>query len=454
MTAAAPSAIPVAPPVLGPGRAVEWPVRTVHTLANGMQVVLVERRTFPKIGIKLFFRSGNAMVARHSPNLAELTSRVIRTGTTARTSRQIEDDLRRMGGSLGTTSGADSSVIAVSGLSEFTDGVLAMIADLAQNASFLPNEFERERRQHLEELKIERVTPGFLANERFRQLLFGDHPYAVVAPCETQLKSYTVENLKSFYRENYVPSNALLIAVGDFSSTEMLVLIEKTFGSWKSVAAPPFGVEIKSASRGRTVDLVHFPGVQAEILVGNLALNRQSPDWHRALLANTIFGGAFNSRLFINIRERKGYTYSPRGALHAFRHAGYFSVHAPVRNDVVAATLTEIFYELDRMRALPVSETELRDAANFLCGAFSLGIATQDGLLGQLSTVYLDRLPENYLETFRDKVLALTVEDVLAAARRHFHSPDARIVVVGDRAEVEPQAALFGEVRVHDNRGA
>jgi len=446
--------IPVSAPALGPERAVAWPPRTVRTLANGMQVVLVEQRKFPKIGVELFFRSGNSLVSRSTPDIPELTARVIRTGTVSRTSRQIEEDLRRMGASLGTTAGADTSAIAISGLSEFDDRILAMVAGLAQNASFLPDEFERERRQRLEELKIERTTPNFLANERFRRILFGDHPYGTIAPSAAQLESYKVDTLTSFYRANYVPSNALLIAVGDFSSPAMLELIDKTFGAWKSAAAPAFAADLKSPTHGRTVDLVHLPGaVQTEILLGNLALNRQSPDWHRAVLANTLFGGAFNSRLVANIREQKGYTYSPRSGFHALRHAGYFSVHAAVRNEVVAATLTEIFYELDRMRALPVSDAELSDAINYLSGTFSLGIATQDGLLGQLSTVYLDRLPENYLETFRDKIRALTAADVLSAARRHFDSPNARIVIVGDRAHVEPQAVLFGDVKVWDTLG-
>ncbi|MGB6876347.1 MAG: pitrilysin family protein [Candidatus Acidiferrales bacterium] len=447
-------AIPATPPALGPERSVVWPQRTVRTLSNGMQVVLAEQRTFPKISVELFFRSGNALVSRRSPDVAELTARLVRTGTASRMSRQIEEDLRRMGASLGTMAGADSSAIAISGLSEFAEGILAMVADLAQHASFLPSEFERERRQRVEELKIERTTPGFLANEHFRRVLFADHPYATIAPSEAQLESYSDENLSAFYRENYVPSNALLIAVGDLSSAAMMDLIEKTFGDWKAAPAPAFAPDLKSGGRGRTVDLVHLPGsVQTEILLGNLALNRQSPDWHRAVLANTIFGGAFNSRLVTNIREQKGYTYSPRSGFHAMRHAGYFSVHAAVRNDVVAATLTEMFYELDRMRSLPVGDAELSDAINYLCGTFSLGIATQDGLLGQMSTVYLDRLPENYLETFRDKIRALKPEDVLAAARRHFDSPNARIVIVGDRAQIEPQAVLFGNVKVWDTHG-
>ncbi|HEV2615272.1 MAG TPA: pitrilysin family protein [Candidatus Acidoferrales bacterium] len=461
MTAASShSTVPVTAPALGPERLVAWPHRTIRTLANGMQVVLAEQHTFPKIGVELFFRSGNALVSRQSPGLAELTSRVVRTGTASRTSRQIEEDLRRVGASLGTTAGADTSAIAISGLSEFAGKLLAMVDDLARNASFPADEFERERRQRLEELRIERATPSFLANERFRRVLFslpagaGEHPYAIVAPTEEQVEAYQRDALVAFYRENYVPSNALLIAVGDFASDQMMALVEKTFGAWKAGPAPALAETVLPVARGRAVHLVHLPGtVQTEILLGNLAITRQSPDWRRTVLANAIYGGAFNSRLVANIREQKGYTYSPRSALHSLRHHGYFSVHAAVRNDVVAATLTEMFYELDRLRSLPVSEGELADAINYLSGVFSLGIATQDGLLAQLSTVYLNALPEDYLETFREKVRALQPEDVLAAARRHFDSANAQIVIVGDRAQAEPQAVLFGDVKVWDTHG-
>ena len=191
MTAPAPSiSRRSTPPALAPERPVEWPKRTVRTLANGLQVVLAESRAFPKISAQLYFRSGNAVVAHRAPGLAEMTATVVRTGTTSRPSRQIEEDLRRMGAGLGTSSGADSSAISASGLAEFSAEILALIADLARNASFPEDEFERERRQRFEELKIERTTPGFLANERMRRVLFGPHPYAIIAPTEEQVASY------------------------------------------------------------------------------------------------------------------------------------------------------------------------------------------------------------------------------------------------------------------------
>ena len=441
-------------PALGPERPVAWPRRTLRTLANGMQVVLAESRGFPKISAQLFFRSGNAVVAHTHPGIAGMTATVVRTGTTTRNSREIEEDLRRMGADLGSHAGADTSAISVSGLAEFSQELLELVADLAQNASFPEEEFERERRQRFEELRIERTTPGFLANERFRRVLFGEHPYAIIAPSEEQVASYSRAQLEGYYRQYYVPSDSLLVVVGDFAAEAMLDQVEKIFGAWKAPQAALSKYPAPPRHLGRKVHVVHLPGtVQTQIVLGNLGITRRDPDWYRVVLANSIFGGAFHSRLVINIREQKGYTYSPRSGNNALREYGYFTVHAAVRNDVVAATLTEIFYEMDRMRSLPVTVEELESARNYLSGVFSLGVATQDGILGQLSTVYLERLKEDYLETYRARIHELTAADITAAARRHFDSKNSEIVVVGDGNQILEQAALFGDVTEYTAQG-
>ena len=434
-------------PSLGPERPVVWPARTHRKLANGLEVVLVESHTIPKFTGELYFRSGNAAAAAKAPGLAEITATVVRTGTEKRSSRQIEEDLRRIGADVGTSAGADTSAIGFNGLVEFSADLLNLVAELAQQASFPADEFERERRQMIEGLRIARTTPSFLASERMRRVLFGAHPYAIIAPTETQVKEYRLGQLVEFYRAHYTPGNALLIAVGDFASPQMMEQIDHIFGSWKPATVPAVPDAILPELHGRHVHLVHLPeSVQTQIVVANHAITRKHPDWLRLALANSIYGGAFNSRLIINIREQKGYTYSPRSGVHALRQHGYFSVNAAVRNDVVAASLTEIFYEIDRMRSLAVAEDELSDARTYMSGVFSLGLATQDGLSSQLSTVYLNELPENELETYRQRVRALTAPDVLAAARAYFDSPNAQITIVGDRGQIGDQAGLFGKV--------
>jgi zinc protease len=436
-------------PSLGPERPVVWPARTRRKLANGLEVVLVESHTIPKFTGELYFRSGNAVAAAtaKSPGLAEITATVVRTGTEKRSSLQIEEGLRRIGADVGTSAGADTSAIGFNGLAEFSGDLLKLVAELAQQASFPADEFERERRQMIEGLRIARTTPSFLASERMRRVLFGAHPYAIIAPTETQVKEYRLGQLVEYYRAYYTPGNALLIAVGDFAAPQMIEQIERIFGSWKPATVPVVPDTTLPELHGRRVHLVHLPeSVQTQVVVANHAITRKHPDWLRLALANSIYGGAFNSRLIMNIREQKGYTYSPRSGVHALRQHGYFSVNAAVRNDVVAASLTEIFYEIDRLRSLAVGEDELSDARTYMSGVFSLGLATQDGLASQLSTVYLNELPDNELETYRQRVRALSPADVLTAARAYFDSPNAQITIVGDRGQIGNQAGLFGEV--------
>jgi zinc protease len=441
-------------PALTAERPVTWPMRTRAQLSNGLQVVLAEAHSIPKFHGELFFRAGNALVIDRAPSLAEMTATVVRTGTAKRASRQIEEDLRRLGADLGTSAGQDTSAVSFAGLSEFAEPLLQLVNELAREASFPEGEFERERRQKLEEVKLERTSPGFLAGERLRKVLFGVHPYAQISPSEAQVAAYKREHLQSVYSQIYTPENGLLMMVGDFDPQAMLKTIEKVFGAWtgkkpaaKETIAPP-------QLRARRVFLVHNPGsVQTQILAGCHAITRKHPDWIRLGLTNSLYGGAFNSRLVMNIREDKGYTYSPRSSVNPLKQHGYFSVSAAVRNEVVAASLTEIFYEVDKLRSLPVPEAELVDAQNYLTGVFSMGLATQEGLLSQFSTVELNELPVDYLETYREKVGALKPEDLMATARKYFDSANMQIVVVGDREHIQEQAALFGDIEVFDTQG-
>jgi len=441
-------------PELAPERQVRWPKRTKSKLANGLEIILLESHTIPKFHGELYFRSGNAFAAPRGTALAEMAATMVRTGTSQHSSREIEEHLRGLGADLSVNAGQDNGSISFAGLSDHAEPLLQLVNELAREATFPVAEFERERRQKLEEVKLERTQPGFLAGERLRKVLFGGHPYSQISPTEEQVAAYTREELQSVYRDSYTPENAILILVGDFDSAGMQKSAEKVFGNWAGrkpaepeSAKPP-------VPRGRRVYLVDLPGsVQTQILCGCHAITRKHPDWIKLGLTNSLYGGAFNSRLVMNIREDKGYTYSPRSGVNPLRQYGYFSVSAAVRNDVVAASLTEIFYEIDKLRSLPVPAAELLDAQNYLTGVFSMGLATQSGLLSQISTLALNDLPDDYLETYREKVRALKPEDVLSAARTYFDSANMQIVVVGGRKQIESQVALFGDLEVFSAAG-
>src|SRR3984957_20103977 len=327
-------------PALSAERQVTWPNRKRARLSNGLEVILVESHTIPKFHGDLYFRAGNVAAIDRGAGLAEITATVARTGTAKRASRQIEEDLRRIGADLAASAGSDTSSISFAGLSEFAEPLLGMVDELAREAAFPEAEFERERRQKLEEVKLERTQPGFLAGERLRKVLFGGHPYSQISPTEEQVAAYTRDELQSIYRDCYTPENAILILVGDFDAASMQRSVEKVFGNWTGKKPAALESAEPPVPKGRRVYLVDLPGsVQTQILCGCHAITRQNPDWIKLGLTNSLYGGAFNSRLVMNIREDKGYTYSPRSAVNPLRQYGYFSVSAAVRNDVVAASL-------------------------------------------------------------------------------------------------------------------
>src|SRR5882762_5481153 len=247
-------------PPLSAERQVTWPKRTKARLANGLEVVLAESHTVPKFHGELFFRSGNAAATHRAPGLAEMTATVLRTGTSKRASRQIEEDLRRLGADLSSHAGADNSAVAFAGLSELAEPLLQLVNELAREAAFPEPEFERERRQKLEEVKLDRTQPGFLASERLRKVLFGAHAYAQVAPTEQQVASYKRDDLLSIYKDFYTPQNALLLMVGDFDSASMLETVEKVFGGWSGSKPAISRSPEPGKPRGRRVHLVHVPG--------------------------------------------------------------------------------------------------------------------------------------------------------------------------------------------------
>src|SRR2546421_6156931 len=230
--ATSPAQTPNIVPALSAERPVNWPKRVKSKLANGLEIVVVEAHSIPRFHGQLFFRSGEAAVSHRAPGLAEMTATMVRTGTAKRASRQIEEDLRRLGADLSSSAGQDTSAISFGGLSEFAEPLLVLVNELAREASFPEAEFERERRQKLEEVKLERTEPGFLAGERLRKVLYGDHPYAKVSASEGQVAACKIADLQTVYREAYTPANGALLLVGDVEPKAILASVEKIFAPW------------------------------------------------------------------------------------------------------------------------------------------------------------------------------------------------------------------------------
>ncbi len=443
------------PPGPGPARPLNLPKVTEKKLANGLTVVLAPLPNVPKISTILTFRSATTASDRDAhPGIAQIVASVANEGTDTRTSKQLKEELRAIGGTLGLGSDADSTTMSASALAEFSAQLFELMSDVAQHPSFPETEVKLAQENTIQQIRAGRADPGFLVNERFQKAVFGNHPYGFVVPDEKSISSLTREDLKAFVTKYYIPNAAHLIIVGDIDVDKTYAEIEKAFGSWKTGTVPPDENPPVPKRDKRQIYFVNRPGsIQSAIYIGNVSIPRKDKDYFAIRTADTIYGSSFYSRLTRNIREQKGYTYSPFSTSDTRAKTGAFLAGAFVRNEVTGPTLLEIFYELDRMRVLPVTDEELNAAKEFSTGNFSVELASQFGLAGRINTIYTYDLDKSFINDFRPKIEALTPADIQRAAAKYFDTYRAAIVIVGDWDKVKDQVTPFGEVTMYDSEG-
>ncbi|HEY2964399.1 MAG TPA: pitrilysin family protein [Pyrinomonadaceae bacterium] len=443
------------PPPPGAARPLNLPKITEKKLANGLTVVLAPLPNVPKVTTVLTFRSATTASDRQAhPGIAQIAAAVANEGTDTRTSKQIKEELRSMGGTLNLGSDADSTTMNATSLSEFSARLFDLMSDVAQHPSFPETEVKLAQENTIQQIRAGRADPGFLVNERFQKAVFGDHPYSFVVPDEKSISALTRPDLRAFVTRYYLPNASHLIVVGDIDVDRTFAEIEKAFGGWKSGTVPPDDNPPVPKREKRQIYFVDRPGsVQSAIYIGNVSIPRKDKDYFAIRTADTIYGGSFYSRLTRNIRESKGYTYSPFSNSNTRAKTGSVMTGAFVRNEVTGPTLLEIFYELDRMRVLPVTDEELSAAKEFSTGNFSVELASQQGLAGRINTVYTYDLDKNFINDFRPKIEALTAADIQKAAAKYFDTYRAAIVIVGDWEKVKDQVVPFGDVTIYDAEG-
>ena len=443
------------PPPPGPPRPLNLPAITEKKLSNGLTVVLAPLKNVPKVSSILTFRSATTGSDRDAhPGIAQIVAAVANEGTDTRTSKQLKEELRSIGGTLSLGSDADSTTMSASALSEFSAKMFELMSDVAQHPSFPDAEVKLAQENTIQQIRAGRADPSFLVNERFQKAVFGNHPYSFVVPDEKSISALTPADLKTFVTKYYIPNASHLVVVGDIDIDKTFAEIEKAFGSWKSGTVPPDDNPPVPKREKRQIYFVNRPeSIQSAIYIGNASIARKDKDYFAIRTADTIYGGSFYSRLTRNIRESKGYTYSPFSSSDTRAKTGAFLAGAFVRNEVTGPTLLEIFYELDRMRVLPVSDEELTAAKEYSTGNFSVELASQFGLAGRINTIYTYNLDKSFINDFRPKIEALTPADIQRAASKYFDTYRAAIVIVGDWEKVKDQVTPFGEVTMYDAEG-
>ena len=415
-------------------------------LDNGLTVWLVSEPGFPKVSIALAVHGGYAADPVDRPGISELLTKTIDQGTATRTAKQIAQDLQAAGGDLTATSTKDSLIVSTSFLSSKGDKALRAFADVVRNADFPDAEVTLAKRNAIDDLKEKDARSSFLATRAMEKVLFGNHPYHVSSPTEESITASTPDELRRIYADRFRPDQALLVVVGDFENGRMLAEIKSRFDGWKApTTAPVHEPEAFSAPPQRAIFIVSRPGsVQTTLQVGMWGPLRRDSDYEAAIVANAIYGGTFGSRLTTNIREDKGYTYSPYSLLQPYRAAGTLVTHADVRNEVTGPTFNEISYELNRLVTTSPTAEELKQAERYLVGIEAIGLQSRDGLANELASLWISGLPPEEIGVYGRKVASTTADDVNSAARKYFPAAKAAVVAVGEEKIIREAIAPFG----------
>lgn len=424
-------------------------------LSNGLRVVIFENKRLPIINFRLCFKFGEINSPKDSRGLASAVANLLTQGTQNYSSKEFAEKVDSFGASVYASCSSDNTTISASALTMYRSEILGLMAEILFKPTFPESELHLYKENTIKGLEFQRSQADFLADEQCARIIYGSHPYGTVAPTKDQIEKLNRETLQNFHAEKFIPNNSMLIVVGDVEKDEILAELNQVFGDWKRGTVDMVEFDSPPTRGERTLTIVDRVGsAQSNIVLANIGIERTHPDYFPILVMNQILGAGASSRLFMNIREEKGYTYGAYSSFDTRRLAGSFEATAEVRSEVTGDSLKEFFYELNRIRDEKVGEVEIQDAKNYLTGVFPIRAETQEGLTNLIVSQKLYGLPDDYLQTYRDKINAVTIEDVQRVAQTYIHPDKIALIIVGDAEEILKQAKSYADkVEILDTEG-
>jgi zinc protease len=436
---------------------VKLPRTQEATLPNGLRVVLLEAHKVPTFNMQMVVLSGGLSDKPDFSGLATFTAALLHEGTTKRVSKDIAEQVDALGATLSATSSLSSttSIVSTSGLIENVDQTLDLFSDVIRNPSFPQSEVEKYKTRTLTQLQFQRSSAQFLAQEQFQRAIYGNiHPAALIAPPTESIQKLTSKDLSDFHSTYYRPNNAILAIVGDVTMKDIMPKIEKAFGDWEKADVPAVTIPNTQAPGDSKIYLIDRPGsVQTVLRLGTLGIERTNLDYFAVLVADKILGGGPSGRLFLNLREDKGYTYGAYSTFSGSRFRGIWVANAEVRTEVTEGAMTEFMKELNRLRNEKVPAEELENQKRAIVGSFALSLEQPQALLQNVITQKLYNLPADYWDTYPQKVAAITADDVQNAAQKYLDLDRLQVVAVGDAGKAREVLAKYGKVELYDAEG-
>jgi zinc protease len=441
------------PPTSGPLRPFRFPDVERRTLSNGMTALIAPVHNFPVVTLSVILEAGAMQDSPPLPGVAALTAALLESGTERRTVAEIAEEVEGLGVHLDTSAGWDSAQASLSALASVLEPATEILADVVRRPSFPQAEVERLRAERLAEILQRRADPRALAGEAASRFIFAPESRASLPHIGTaaSLEQTTRQDISLFHAQHYSPLEASVVVAGDVDADAAMSLLESVFSDWVGGRPDRSAAQVHPRTDSAQVIIVDRPGsVQSEIRVGHLGVSRSTEDYFPLVIMNAILGGMFSSRLNLNLRERHGYTYGVSSGFAARRDPGPFLVSTAVQTEVTADAIAEVMRELRAIREAPVAPEELEAARNYFAGVFPLQLQTTSGIAGRLTELLVYGLPDDYFDTYRDRILAVTGEAVHQAALRYVRPHEVAVVAVGDAAAIRAslEALDLGPVQV------
>lgn len=424
-------------PTAGPEPQLQAPVPTREILNNGLTVLWVNKNKLPLVSLTVLIRAGSASDPKDRAGLASMVGEMLRSGTKSRTADQINDEIETLGTGLHVSADQDTLELSLTTLTGNLPAALDVIADLLQNPTFPAAELERVRRKQLATLTRMLDDPRTVAGNIFAKAVFGDHPYGHTSlGNHAAVQAMSRKDVVGFYRRNIVPGNTAIIFVGDIDTEAASRATKHALGAWSTPGAgtspPPSPI-----TQPAQVTLVHKADApQSQLAVGQLGISRAHPDYFALLLCNAILGGEFTSRINMNLREDKGYTYGAYSSLQLLRGAGTFAVVTGVETTATSAAVAEILKEIAAIREADVSADELEDAKHKYTLSLPGYFQTVQTIAAMVANIYAHDLPLDYYQQVPEKIAAVNVADIRRVAQEHLQPQTLSVVVVGDKSKV------------------
>jgi len=416
-------------------------------LSNGLNVWVVRQTELPIVSMNMVFNSGGTLDPADRSGVSSFTASMLNQGTKTRSASDVSNQLQEIGANAGAGAGWDSTNVTLTTLTKNLDKALGIYSDMILNPAFPAAEFDLSKRRAMVGFRQRKSSPTQVAGVVYDKVLYGDQPYGhQLGGDERSVGAMTRDDLVKFYEANYRPNNATLIVAGDIDSKTLISKLESSFAGWKSGSVPATSGVADQMMAKQAIYLVDKPGAaQSSVSIGQTGIDRSNPDFYAVQVMNSILGGGGGARLFMNLREDKGYTYGAYSRFTPRKGAGPFAASAEIQTGSTKESIVEFMKELNGIRGtIPVTQEELETNKQNIIRRFPAGFETVGGISNQLSNLVVYGLPDSYYNEFISKINAVTIADVNRVANKYLDPSKMAIVIVGDRKVIEPGLKELG----------